>query len=139
MRKIKTVIWTTTISLLAVSLSVISQGVIAHADETLTKGKEAIKVGTVDDHLPCSDKVNENFEGLSIDVWRRISERLNIQYILTAIPSFDEAVRMAAEGELDLVTSCHEVTPERLKIIEYAVPYTNGGIVIASQQKQGHS
>ena len=134
MRKLRKAISALTISLLAVALSETSQGISAHADAAIAEKKEIVKIGTVDDYLPCSDQIDDNFEGLSIDIWRRISERLNLQYTLSAIPSFDEAVNLAAEGQFDIIASCHEVTPERLKLVEYAIPYTTGGIVIASQQ-----
>ena len=134
MRKSRKAISALAISLLAVALSETSPRISAHAGVAVAEKNEIVKIGTVDDYLPCSDQIDDNFEGLSIDIWRRISERLNLQYTLSAIPSFDEAVNLAAEGKFDIIASCHEVTPERLKRVEYAIPYTTGGIVIASQQ-----
>ena len=118
------------------ALSTTITGPTAVAKEAPSWTDEIIKIGTVDDYLPCSDLINQHFEGLSIDLWRRISERLNITYTIQAIPSFDQAITRAANGDFDLITSCHEITPERLKSIEYAIPYTTGGIIIASQQNQ---
>lgn len=95
-----------------------------------------IIVGTVDNNLPCSDKINDQLEGYSIDVWRRISERINIDYRIITAKTYDEAVMMAAKGKVDIVTSCHDITPERLQLVEYSVPYTSGGIVIISRSAQ---
>ena len=95
-----------------------------------------IIVGTVDNNLPCSDKIDDHLEGYSIDVWRRIRERLNIDYRVVTSKTYDEAVAMAANNKVDIVTSCHDITPERLQLVEYAIPYTSGGIVIISRRAQ---
>ena len=124
------------LGLACVALSTTFTGAKAVTTEPPSWTEDVIKVGTVDDYLPCSDQINQHFEGLSIDLWRRISERLNINYTIQTISSFDQAVTRAANGEFDLITSCHEITPERLQSIEYAIPYTTGGIIIASLQNQ---
>lgn len=124
------------LGLACVALSATFTGATAATTEPPSWTEDVIKVGTVDDYLPCSDQINQHFEGLSIDLWRRISERLNINYTIQTISSFDQAVTRAANGEFDLITSCHEITPERLQSIEYAIPYTTGGIIIASLQNQ---
>ena len=124
------------LGLACVAISATFTGATAATTEPPSWTEDVIKVGTVDDYLPCSDQINQHFEGLSIDLWRRISERLNINYTIQTISSFDQAVTRAANGEFDLITSCHEITPERLQSIEYAIPYTTGGIIIASLQNQ---
>ena len=124
------------LGLAIMAISTTFTGAIAIAGEATSWRDDIIKVGTVDDYLPCSDQIDQHFEGLSIDIWRRISERLNASYTIKAISSFDQAVTLAANGEFDLIASCHEITPERLQSIEYAIPYTTGGIIIASQQSQ---
>ena len=124
------------LGLVIMTMSATITGATAIANETPSWAGSIVKVGTVDDYLPCSDQINKHFEGLSIDIWRRISERLNISYTMQPISSFDQAVALAANGEFDLIASCHEITPERLQSIEYAIPYTTGGIVIASQQSK---
>ena len=124
------------IGLTCMALSATFTGGISIASDSPSWTNNTIRVGTVDDYLPCSDQINQHFEGLSIDIWRRISERLNIGYTIEPIPSFDQAITRAANGEFDLIASCHEITPERLQSIEYAIPYTTGGIVIATESQK---
>ena len=124
------------LGLVVITLSATFTGATAITNDMPSWANDTIKVGTVDDYLPCSDQINQDYEGVSIDIWRRISEKLDISYSMEAISSFDKAIILAAKGELDLITSCHEITPERLQSVEYAVPYTTGGIVIASQSSQ---
>ena len=124
------------LGLVIMTVSAIITGATAIANETPSWEGSIVKVGTVDDYLPCSDQIDQHFEGLSIDIWRRISERLNISYTMQPISSFAQAVALAANGDFDMIATCHEITPERLQSIEYAIPYTTGGIVIASQQSK---
>lgn len=124
------------LGLAGMALSTAFTGAAAMASETPSWENTTVKVGTVDDFLPCSDQINQNFEGLSIDIWRRISERLKINYTIQPIPSFEQAVARAANGEFNLIASCHDITPERLQLVDFAIPYTTGGIIIASQQNK---
>ena len=82
--------------------------------------KRVLKVGTVDNYLPCSDLVDGNFEGLSLDMWRAIAEKNKIKYDLSVIPTFGQAVDDAASGKYDLIASCHKITADRLKKATYA-------------------
>ena len=96
-------------------------------------GKQPLRVATVDNYLPCSDESEDTHEGLSIDIWRRVAERLELAYTLSTIPTFSEAVDAAAEGKVDLVASCHKITPERLKRVEFSVPYTRDSLGMLSR------
>ena len=96
--------------------------------------KRVLKVGTVDNYLPCSDLVDGNFEGLSLDMWRAIAEKNKIKYDLSVIPTFGQAVDDAASGKYDLIASCHKITADRLKKATYAVPYTEGTLGFLSRK-----
>ena len=98
--------------------------------------KRVLKVGTVDNYLPCSDLVDGNFEGLSIDMWRAIAEKNKIHYDLSIISTFGQAVDDAASGKYDLIASCHKITSDRLKKVTYAVPYTEGTLGFLSRKNQ---
>ena len=95
--------------------------------------KRALKVGTVDNYLPCSDLVDGNFEGLSLDMWRAIAEKNKIKYDLSVIATFGQAVDDAESGKYDLIAYCHKITADRLKKATYAVPYTEGTLGFLSR------
>ena len=124
----------TTISAFALCLVAEFVCIPIQAVQDLDRHEKSLRIGTIDDFLPCSDSVNQTHEGIAIDIWRRIGQRLKLKYEISTISSFDEAVSLAAIGEFDVIASCHEITPERLELIQYAVPYTSGGIVIVSRQ-----
>ena len=100
--------------------------------------KRVLRVGTVDNYLPCSDLVDGNFEGLSVDMWRAIAEKNKMHYDLSIIPTFGQAVDDAASGKYDLIASCHKITADRLKKVTYAVPYTKGTLGFLSRKKQSN-
>ena len=102
------------------------------------KEKRILKIGTVDNYLPCSDLVDGNFEGLSVDIWRAIAEKQKMHYDLSIIPTFGQAVDDAASGKYDLIASCHKITADRLKKVTYAVPYTKGTLGFLSRKKQSN-
>ena len=91
-------------------------------------------VGTVDNYLPCSDETSEGHEGLSIDIWRRVAEKLQQPYTLVSIPSFSAAVDSAAFGSVDLIASCHKITAERVERVDFSVPYTRDSLGILSRE-----
>ena len=95
------------------------------------------KVGTVDNYLPCSDLIDGNFQGLSLDMWRLIAEKNNYHYEVSIIPTFGQAVDDAALGKYDLIASCHKITADRLKKVTYSVPYTEGTLGFLSRKKEG--
>ena len=62
------------------------------ADET---SDAHLLVATVDNYLLCSDEAKNNYEGLSIDVWRRVAESIKRPYTLATIATFSQAVDAA--------------------------------------------
>ena len=103
------------------------------AEVLTTDPSEHLLVGTVDNYLPCSDEANNNYEGLSIDVWRRVAETINRPYTIVSLPPFSPAVDAAAVGSVDLLASCNKITPERLELVEFSVPYTRDSLGMLSR------
>lgn len=91
-------------------------------------------VGIVDNYLPCSDETSEGYEGLSIDIWRRVAEKLQQPYTLVSIPSFSAAVDSAAFGSVDIIASCHKITAERVERVDFSIPYTRDSLGILSRE-----
>jgi ABC-type amino acid transport substrate-binding protein len=93
-----------------------------------------LKVGLVDDYLPCSDSGKSGAKsGFAIDIWREIQEELiDISYEPINIKSFNKAVEYASEGKADLIVSCHTITKERLEKVEFSVPYVRNSVGMIS-------
>ena len=76
---------------------------------------QLLTVATVDNFLPCSDKYYNGYRGFSIDLWHTISSRNSINYKLKSVSTFNKAVEAAANNDVDLVVSCHEINKERAR------------------------
>ena len=109
----------------------------APASASKESGNGPLRVATVDNYLPCSDETDTTYEGLSIDVWRRVAETINRPYTLTTVSTFSRAVDAAADGRVDLVASCHKITPGRLERVEFSVPYTRDSLGMLSRRSHG--
>ena len=48
--------------------------------------------------------------------------------------TFNEAIEAAAAGEYDLIVSCHNINEDRLKVVEYSIPYREDGMAILSRK-----
>jgi len=92
-----------------------------------------LTVGAVDDSLPCSVKVDGVFKGFPIEVWRHVAEKNGLNYSFQAISSYDKAIKLASQNAVDLVVSCHSVTPSRLRIVDFSVPFQRSSIVFVSR------
>lgn len=107
---------------------------VAEPVSTADQEPRHLLIATVDNYLPCSDEASNNYEGLSIDVWRRIAETINRPYTLTTISTFSQAVDAAAYGLVDVIASCHKITPGRLERVEFSVPYTRDSLGMLSRE-----
>lgn len=92
-------------------------------------------VGIVDDYMPCSDLNDSNlYTGFSLELWRRVSEVAGIDYSLKPIPTFSQAIRQIADGEIDVLASCPWVTADRLELVDFTLPYTSTKIAVLSRK-----
>lgn len=95
--------------------------------------KPVLTVGAVDDSLPCSEKIDGVFKGLPVEIWRHIAEKNRLNYNFQSINSYDKAIELASQGVIDLVVSCHSITPSRLKIVDFSVPFQRSSVVLVSR------
>ena len=106
----------------------------AITDSIQAEPEKVLKVATVDNYQPCSDLVDNRYLGLSIELWRSVAEQLNIHYQMHTLHTFNEAIEAAAAGEYDLIVSCHNINEDRLKVVEYSIPYREDGMAILSRK-----
>lgn len=103
-------------------------------EATQSEFQKVFRVATVDNYQPCSDLVDGRYLGLSVDLWRHVAEKLNIHYQMYTVHTFSDAIEAAASGEYDLITSCHNITDERLRIVDFSIPYREDGLAILSRK-----
>ena len=101
----------------------------------MAEADRVFKVATVDNYLPCSDEVSGAFQGSSIDVWRSVAEQNNYHYDMSVIPTFSQGVEAAEAGKFDLITSCFDLTEDRLMVVDFSVPYRTDQFGLLSKKK----
>lgn len=126
--------------LVLISLPLLIVTRASHADISIQKNKEngILTVGIVDDYLPCSDaETGGSYRGFGVDIWREVQEDLVTKsYKLVSIESFEKAIDSASNGTVDLVTSCHTITPVRLDKVNFSVPYVSDSVGIISRKNE---
>ena len=111
--------------------------ILTFAPHLKAESQTKLMVGIVEDTMPCSD-LNESdlYEGLSLELWRRVSEVAQTNYDLKAIPTFSQAIRQIADGSLDVLASCPFVTPDRLELVDFSMPYISAKLVLLSRKSR---
>ena len=120
---------------LALGISLASIFPFTEPSPVQATNQKVLRVGTVDNYLPCSDNVNGRHIGLSVDLWRTIAERLKIHYEISTVPTFNSGVDLASSNKYDVIASCHNITKERLKKVEYSTPYRQDGLAVLSKKR----
>lgn len=69
--------------------------------------------------------------GLSIDLWKRLSDRLSLPYRLVEVPTVQDQVEGVAKGRFDIATAAITATAEREKIVDFTQPFYATGLGIA--------
>lgn len=121
-----------TVFIIAISISLNCDHSAIAAPES-SEPKPILTVGAVDDSLPCSEKIDGAFKGLPIEIWRHIAEKNRLNYQYKSIATYDEAIKLASKGIIDLTVSCHSITPSRMQLVDFSVPFQRSSILLVSR------
>jgi polar amino acid transport system substrate-binding protein len=73
------------------------------------------------------------FSGISIFLWDKIAEQLNLEYAIEQY-TLEEMLEVVAQGKADIGVSCLSMTDEREKIIDFSHPFYETHLSIAVKQ-----
>ncbi len=73
------------------------------------------------------------WDGLSIELWRKVADELGVDFELREMGSPDSLVDAVADGSVDLSVAAVTVTAERARRVDFSQPYfsTGYGIVVS--------
>lgn len=77
---------------------------------------------------------NNEYEGISIDIWKLISEELNLKYQFIPMGEhIDDAIEDLSAGKIDILIGPIVPTYERSKLVDFMQPYYSNkiGLVVA--------
>ena len=104
-------------------LSLLSAVNVAHADETLDKIKESgtIKVGIILNRPPLgfTDPVTHQPAGFEFELAQDIAKKLNVKAEVIPVNPANR-VQFVQQGKVDALLANMQITPERVKALDYA-------------------
>src|SRR5271155_3939559 len=74
-----------------------------------------------------------NWSGISIDLWRRVAERLKLRYRFVDAVSVTSLLENLESGDFDIAVAAITVTPARQQLVDFSVPYFHTGTGVAVQ------
>jgi ABC-type amino acid transport substrate-binding protein len=71
------------------------------------------------------------FQGISIDLWRRIADRLHLRYRFSEQATIQELMAGTAKGSFDAAIAALTVTAARDRVVDFTQPFYSTGLGIA--------
>ena len=91
---------------------------------------DVLLVGTIFAPPASMKSTDGQWEGLSIELWQRVAQKLGVQYELQEYRSIGEISEAVKKGELDVVIAV-AVTKQRELFMDFSNPYLRSGSAIA--------
>lgn len=104
----------------ALSLALIGAGLFSSA---AAAQPQPLRVGVVQDAMPCSGIQNGQPRGSAVELWQAIAAQRGWRYTTVAIQNPNSAIEAAANGDVDVAVSCLNIIPERLEKVDFSLPY----------------
>jgi polar amino acid transport system substrate-binding protein len=76
-------------------------------------------------------------DGLSVEVWREVAQRVDVRFQLESVDTIDEALRMVAAGELDAAVGPISITAKRARAVRFTQPYFHSSLAIVAPSNSG--
>jgi ABC-type amino acid transport substrate-binding protein len=71
------------------------------------------------------------WQGISIDLWRRVADELHLRYRFAEVPSVQALIDGVAAGKFDVAVATLTVTADRERILDFTQPFYATGLGIA--------
>lgn len=104
---------------------------VAQDSRAALSPERTLRVGVKDAPPFAMKAVDGNWEGISIDLWRKVARELNLQYHLVETKSVQELIEETAAGRLDVAVAALTVTADRERIVDFTQSYFVTGLGIA--------
>ena len=77
------------------------------------------------------------FQGVSVELWRRVAEEIGRQYRLTPVAQMDAILSGLEQGRFDAAVGAITITPERAARINFSYPAHRSGVAVALRREAG--
>lgn len=94
-----------------------------------------LRVGVVDNALPCSDFKSGYPRGSAVDLWEAIAQQTQTPFTYQSLENPNQAVQKATAGDIDLAISCLNMTPQRLEQVNFSSPYQEDSLALLNRRQ----
>ena len=78
-----------------------------------------------------------SISGISVDLWRRIAERLQRQFTLIPVSEMETILSGLEQNRFDAAIGAITITPEREKRVDFSYPAHRSGVAVALRKDKG--
>jgi polar amino acid transport system substrate-binding protein len=78
-----------------------------------------------------------SISGVSVDLWRRVAERLERQFKLIPVSEMESILSGLEQGYFDAAIGAITITPEREKRVDFSYPAHRSGVAVALRKEKG--
>src|SRR3984885_3286644 len=78
-----------------------------------------------------------SISGISVDLWRRVAERLERQFKLIPVAEMESVLSGLEQGQYDAAIGAITITPEREKRVDFSYPAHRSGVAVALRKDKG--
>jgi ABC-type amino acid transport substrate-binding protein len=89
-----------------------------------------LRVGAVEGAQPCSDRRDGVWQGLAVQLWAAVASRDQLAFVWSSWPSTKELLRATVRGEVDVAVGCINVSPDRLALLNFSLPFQEDGLAV---------
>jgi polar amino acid transport system substrate-binding protein len=124
--------WVTWTLALGVLLAIASpHGVSQAQPEERSADDQELVVATKEAPPFVMKHADGTLHGLSIDLWRRVADRLHLRYRFTEQPTVQALLGGTAEGSFDAAIAALTVTAARDRVVDFTQPFYSSGLGVA--------
>ncbi len=80
---------------------------------------------------------NGAIAGLSVELWRRVAEKLDRQFTLVAVSDLDVILTGLEKGRFDAAIGAITITPARAARVDFSYPAHRSGVAVATRREAG--
>jgi polar amino acid transport system substrate-binding protein len=103
------------------------------ATSEIVPGDRELVVGTKEAPPFAMKDDQGNWSGISIELWRKVAEKLKLRYRIVDVVSVPSLLENLASGDFDVAVAAITITPARQQQVDFSTPYFNTGTGVAVQ------
>jgi ABC-type amino acid transport substrate-binding protein len=103
----------------------------AHAQPSIRVSGKPLVIATKIAPPFVMKRADGTFYGISIDLWRRVADRMHLSYRFVEQPTVQALVDGTAEGAFDAAIAAITVTAKRERVVDFTQPFYATGLGVA--------